>query len=98
MSQPLMNLAHKFFINMFARGERRSLCTTKRGYLYLAPPDTQVGDSLCILLGGRVLYILRLKDGGVYELVGESYVHGFIKGKAFKNKAAKDSIKEIKLV
>jgi hypothetical protein len=98
MSQPLMNLAHKFFINMFARGERRSLCTTERGYLCLAPPDTQVGDSLCILLGGRVPYILRPKDGGVYELVGESYVHGFMKGEAFKNEAAKDSIKEIKLV
>jgi hypothetical protein len=44
-----------------------------------------------------VLYILQPKDGGAYKLVGETYVHGFIKGEAFKNEAAKDSIKGIKL-
>jgi hypothetical protein len=45
-----------------------------------------------------VPYILRPKDDGAYKLVKETYVHGFIKDEAFKNKAAKDSIKEIKLV
>ncbi|RFU33188.1 hypothetical protein B7463_g3139, partial [Scytalidium lignicola] len=98
MSEPAINLAHKFFVNMFAKVERRSLCTTERGYLCLAPPDAEVGDSLCILLGGRVPYILRLDDGGAYILVGESYVHGFMKGEALKNDAAKDSSKDFELV
>jgi hypothetical protein len=49
-------------------------------------------------LGGGVPYVLRPNDGGAYKLVGETYVHGFMKGEAFKNEAAKDSIKEIKLV
>lgn len=98
VSQPEMNLAHKFFVNMFARAERRSLCATERGCLCLAPPDTEVRDSVCILLGGRVPYILRPKHGGAYTLVGESYVHGFMKGEALKNDAAKDSFKGFKLV
>ncbi len=43
-------------------------------------------------------YILPRKRGSVYNLVGESYVHGLMKGEAFKNGAAKESIKDINLV
>lgn len=98
ISPLVMDLAHKFLIAMCAKAERRSLCMTEKGYLCLAPPDVKVGDSLSILLGGRVPYILRRKGENVYNLVGESYVHGLMKGEAFKNEASKDHIKDIKLV
>ena len=94
----VMNLAYKFLIAIYTKAERRSLCITEKGYLCLALPDAKIGDSLCILLGGRVLYILQRKGESVYNLVEESYIHGLIKGEAFKNEASKEYIKDIKLV
>lgn len=53
-----MNLAYKFLITIYIKANRRSLYMTKKGYLYLALLDAKVRDSLYILLGNRVLYIL----------------------------------------
>jgi hypothetical protein len=83
---------------MNPKAERRCLCTTEKNYLYLAPPDAKVGDNLYILLGGIVPYILRKMSGDAFTLVGECYVHGLMKGEAFKNENVKGLIKEIKLV
>jgi hypothetical protein len=50
-------------------------------------------------LGGRVPYILRQDgDGNSFKLVGESYVHGLMKGEAFKNDAVKEPVENITLV
>ncbi|KAF2810809.1 HET-domain-containing protein [Mytilinidion resinicola] len=49
------------------------------GFVGLAPLRVQVGDVVCILLGGDVPYLLR-KCGESYILVGEAYVHGIMYG------------------
>lgn len=47
----------------------------------LGPEGAQKGDMVCVLLGGNVPFLLRRNERH-YLLVGESYVHGFMEGKA----------------
>jgi hypothetical protein len=61
-----------------------SFFTTRTGYLGCGPFQMQPGDKVCILLGGRVPYVLRPEDGR-YLLVGESYVHSVMDGEAIKD-------------
>jgi len=55
--------------------------------------DTQLGDKICILFGGRVPFILREMSVQVeidrinhkcHTLLGDSYVHGLMQGEAAK--------------
>jgi hypothetical protein len=43
--------------------------------LGIGPPSVSVGDSVCILLGGQVPFIVRDET-----LIGECYVHGMMDG------------------
>jgi hypothetical protein len=65
-----------------AAAGNRSLFTTERGYVGLAPEHAEVGDSVSILLGGRVPYLLRTDAAGETKLIGEAYIHGLMKGEA----------------
>jgi len=60
----------------------RRLAVTRRGYICLAPEYTRVGDQVCALVGGHVLYIVRREPNGPesYTFVGETYVHGLMDG------------------
>ena len=66
------------------QGSRRPLDTTK-GYLGIGLAAAEVGNRVCIFLGGRVLYVRRSRDNGHYEFIGECYVHGVMDGEAVKN-------------
>ena len=92
-----MDQAAKYLCNMFAKAERRSLCTTEKGYLCLAPPDACAGDIVSIFLGGCVPYVLR-QIGDAYVLIGDAYVHGLMNGEAFGTQILSDSIRDFKLV
>lgn len=56
--------------------------TTERGYVGVAPALTQIGDTVAILKGGPVPFMLResLEKPGGFRLVGEGYVHGMMHG------------------
>ena len=65
----------------------RKLCALDNGELALAPNATEVGDFICILMGGRVPFILRpigqLDNGGPssslqVKLIGPCYVQGIM--------------------
>jgi hypothetical protein len=67
----------------------RMFATTKRGYMGMVPPYSQVGDVVFIISGAQVPFLLRrqadTKDmnestGGNWHLVGESYFHGMMDG------------------
>jgi hypothetical protein len=54
---------------------------TENGYMGIGPSAMRKGDLVCVLFGGCVPYILRPTDtDNMYKLVGESYVHGIMKG------------------
>jgi hypothetical protein len=61
----------------------RRLGRTSRGYLALLPADTIVGDSVVLCEGGQTPLILR-SNGWAFDLVGDSYVHGMMKGELFR--------------
>lgn len=64
----------------------RSLVVTDRGHIGLAPRPTRPGDELVDLFGTFRPTILRRNqndgDNGRYEVVGETYAHGFMTGEA----------------
>lgn len=63
---------------------RRMIRTTK-GYIGLMPQCTQVGDCIGIFKGVKMPLVVR-KDGSHYVIIGESYVHGMMKGEVWNEK------------
>jgi len=61
----------------------RRLIWTENGYFGIGPAAAQVGDKVCVFFGGQMLYILRSKDDGSHEFIGEAYVHGLMDGEVF---------------
>ena len=55
----------------------RRLFITAEHYLGLGPGEARVGDLVCYLGDTTTPFVLRSKEG-YFELVGESYVHGFV--------------------
>jgi Heterokaryon incompatibility protein (HET) len=57
---------------------------TVAGMYCMLPPQSKVGDVLCVPWGGQVPLLLRPQSGDdeLYELIGEAYVHGVMDGLA----------------
>lgn len=62
----------------------RAFFMTDTGTMGLAPSTAHVGDRIVILLGARSAFLLRPSNAlkGHFELVGESYIHGYMYGEA----------------
>ncbi|KAF2108930.1 heterokaryon incompatibility protein-domain-containing protein [Lophiotrema nucula] len=58
----------------------RTLYGTASGRVGLGPPYTQQGDMVCVLFGGSVPYLLHDRKNGSHSFVGETYVHGIMRG------------------
>ena len=71
----------------------RKLMRTSKGYLGLAPADTNEGDIIVILKGRRMPFVRRSR-GGPWELIGPCYLHGIMHGEAFDE----DSCGEVRIV
>lgn len=84
------------FSNYSIVAEGRSLCMTQSGRLCLAPSKTRIGDSVAIFYGGKTAYILR-PVGDDFELLGEAYVHGLMKGEALNEPTFHSKVRKLKL-
>jgi len=60
-------------------------------YLGLAPPESRVGDYVCLLLGCDVPVILR-PSKAVNILIGEIYVPGIMYGEGMDRLLAEQSV------
>lgn len=58
----------------------KHLFISNTGYLGLAPKSAGSGDTVWIFQGGKIPFMLRKKETGNYNIVGEAYVHGFMDG------------------
>ncbi|KAK7973080.1 hypothetical protein PG996_007309 [Apiospora saccharicola] len=58
----------------------RRLYRTSKGRLGLGPTSLQAGDQVWMLRTVRVPFVLRPRDDGSYMFMGETYVHGYMKG------------------
>ncbi|KAK0614312.1 hypothetical protein B0T14DRAFT_499612 [Immersiella caudata] len=72
------------FLSYITPSTERRMGACEKGYLCLLPKTTRVGDKLAVLRGGRVPVILRTRDDGTIEFIGEAYVHGIMNGEAFE--------------
>lgn len=59
----------------------RAFFRTESGLVGLGPNWLQTGDSVCILFGADVPFVIRPKNGG-YRLIGECYIHDLMRGQA----------------
>ncbi len=65
----------------------KRLLTTEGGYIGMAPNAARKGDKVCLLLGCRVPVLLRERDQGRYELIGDVYVHGIMNGETLNKES-----------
>ncbi|OBS22686.1 hypothetical protein FPOA_09018 [Fusarium poae] len=61
----------------------RSFIITTQGRMGIVPSSTCHGDTVSVILGGGVPYIIRA-DGNYWNLVGESYVDGLMNGETIE--------------
>lgn len=60
----------------------RRMIRTRKGYIALAPRYAQPGDWIGVFAGGKVPLVIR-QDGSHWQLIGECYVHGLMKGEVW---------------
>lgn len=77
-----------------AASTNRVFAVTTNGYYVLGPKVTEVGDIVCVFLGGKMPFVLR-PWGTRYLLVGECYVHGLMNGEAIESMEIGDISREI---
>jgi hypothetical protein len=80
-----------------ACGNRR-LFHTSKGYLGLGPALLQAGDIVSVLAGGIIPFVLRQDSRSSlskrrFQLVGEAYVHGIMRGEAVSKFAVNNPAK-----
>lgn len=79
------NVVHILQATSFAR-----LFITDTGYMGLADHSCVAGDSVYLLVGGDMPFVLRKLSTGTHQFQGEAYVHGIMDGefllKHFKSK------------
>jgi hypothetical protein len=75
------------FSKYIFHAEDRRLGVTEKGWLCLLPKTAKPGDQLVILKGGRFPVVLRPREDGKADFVGECYVHGIMDGEVFDEKS-----------
>jgi hypothetical protein len=53
---------------------------SSEGYVGMVPHRTEIGDLFCVVKGMDIPVVLRETEKGIYLLVGQAYLHGFMKG------------------
>jgi hypothetical protein len=72
---------NSWLVMVLGCGSGRRMIKTKRGFIGLASGDIRKGDSVVLLEGGKVPYIVRrTAEEDVYVLTGEAYIHDQVAG------------------
>lgn len=70
----------------------RRLAVTRKGYLCLVPGGTRIGDMVAVLKRAHIPLVVRNalegNSEGSFQLIGETYVHGIMKGEALEQEDA----------
>jgi hypothetical protein len=92
-----LSISNDYGETILPRINHRRLCVTRKRYLCLVPLNTDVNDSVSILLGGRTPYILR-PQGQDFTIIGETYVHGMMKGEALEDPDFQSRVRKIRFL
>jgi hypothetical protein len=80
--------AMRFATAMKLMSIQRSVGLTHKGYIASVPGHAEPGDFICVLFGGKVPFIIRPEAReSRYVLLGDTYVHGIMKGEAVEGVA-----------
>lgn len=77
----------KYVVNTFTKG--RTMFVTSEGHIGLTTAnDLEVGDSIYLLKGGKIPYILRRVNGqdSTFRLARDAYTHGHMHGREWDPK------------
>ena len=70
--------SHELYENQIL--QRRGFFTTEMNYVGLGPLLIQEDDEICLICGTNVPFLIRRREEGGFQLVGECYVHGLMQG------------------
>lgn len=59
----------------------RKFCLTAKGYIGQVPSEAEAGDSVCIVKGESIPFVLS-SVGSLWRLIGDAYIHGIMQGEA----------------
>lgn len=94
MAPNILGKKHQIVTSMRLQVIGRRIVYTESGHVVFAPEQTEVGDRICILRGGKVPYVLREKekiartDNGEHErfkFVGECFCHAMMVGQMIEH-------------
>jgi hypothetical protein len=68
----------------------RSFFITDNGSMGLAPPRAKRGDELVYFPGGLYPFVVRRREDGTYELIGDCFLYAFDVYKLFDDKSRED--------
>jgi len=77
------DMAHAHPDSVYRAHHRRRPFVTDRKYIGVGPQAADRGDVLCVLHGGQTPYLIREVGHGLWTIIGECYVHGFMDGESF---------------
>jgi len=83
LNQEQKELCRKVWIDTeVCRG--RQLALLDKYCVGLGPVQARKGDSICILHGSRIPWVLRARppEANTYEVIGQCFVHGLMYGEA----------------
>ncbi|KAM3080190.1 hypothetical protein ACMFMF_003599 [Clarireedia jacksonii] len=90
----IMLAQSRFGSEIIGKSLRRHPFITRKGHLVLGPESTKRGDSVALIKGSQVPFVLRVQGDGQYQIVGEAYVHDIMDGEI----AGNSTFCDIKLV
>lgn len=79
-----------FLEQSWDRIKDRHFATTARNDMAIVHPGTKVGDSICLILGAKIPFVIRQRhtesnsENEEFELVGECYAHSLMDGQGLK--------------
>ena len=90
--------AHLYFRGISEVSAHRAIGITYKGYVASIPLNSLPGDHVCVLHGGRLPYIIRqVENEEKFILLGDSYVHGIMKGEVLSC-VAPEAVRDITFI
>ncbi|KAK3617500.1 hypothetical protein LTR22_026718 [Elasticomyces elasticus] len=86
-----LQASHDVFASGLVMAGERPYFTTATGLLGLTPPSSHEDDQVWFFSGAKLPFVLRPEADGIhYTLVGEAYVHGYMRGEILDVTAESD--------
>lgn len=80
--EPLRTAQIEYLMTLSQSSAGLSFCRTAKQYWGWASEGVQVDDKICLFAGADAPWVIRPKNDGSFQLLGEAYIHGIMDGEA----------------